>query len=138
MTLMGEATDATIRARLETMSLDELRVATTTRRDDYVPRALELAAEEIARREAAPPVEEPTTLAAPLAAPDAPERFSNAILLLFVVAGVMGLILYFAYDATFDAIMSRAAWLVGIVPLIWLVRRRAGAAVRAAGRRRER
>jgi hypothetical protein len=128
---MTGAMDATIRARLETMSLEALREAVTTRREDYVPRALELAAEEIARREAAPPAEETTTIAEPPPPADGFARFSNNVLGLFAAAVLLSVVLFFAYDASFDAIMSRATWLVGVVPVIWLVRRRLRATVRA-------
>jgi hypothetical protein len=55
---MSPPNDETIRARLATMSTTELHAATTTNRDDYVPRALELVEEELARRAAGPVLSE--------------------------------------------------------------------------------
>ena len=85
--------DNSIRERFQAMATGELRGVITSEREDYVPRALALAEEELARREATAregedPIEEEAEVAAPV--PRGTGRGSDVWLSLVAVGAVGG------------------------------------------------
>ena len=116
-----------ILARLQAMSEAELRHLITAERDDYVPRALELAEQELARRGESGPTE--PTEAAPAVAHSAPvtparTRWYDAWLALLGTVALANLGVAIAMGASFRSIVLRAAWAAAVVPFVLKVRRR--------------
>ena len=96
----------------------------TAERDDYVPRALELAEQELARRGEHPPTEAAHAVAPPSPLTPSRTRWYDAWLALIGADAIANLVLAVVIGASFRGIVSRAAWAAAVVPVVLMVRRR--------------
>jgi hypothetical protein len=112
-----------VRARFARMTTDELREVVRFRRDDYVPRALELAEQELARRPArltfGESEEERPRTPSRESERSKPTRWWPAWIA--AVAAFAVLILSLVFGATWFSILLRVVWAACVVPIAVLV-----------------
>jgi hypothetical protein len=120
---VSAADDDAIRARLASMTVEELRRAVTTERDDYVPRALVLTEEELARRAAADPYRTGSSPVSPPRGAIGPTRWWHVWVAVMAAASVLNVIVSLICGFSWD-IALRVCWALLIVPFALRLRRR--------------
>ncbi len=122
---MPAADDDAIQARFASMTAEELTRVVTTERDDYIPRAVELAGEELARRGGAvpgPEAEAAVTLG--VSPPAGTTRWWHAWLALVAAGSVINVLLAIAFHHR-SGLILRVVWALVVVPFALHTRRRA-------------
>ena len=125
---MSPPNDENIRARLAAMTTAELQAAIAVNRDDYVPRALELAAEELEKRaDAPPPGPAPGSEQAvvePVEGSERRIRWWDIWLTLAAIAAIGNAVLALCTGKAAWVIFLRLAWAGLVVPIFWWRRSR--------------
>jgi hypothetical protein len=121
---MTAAEDDAIRARLASMTVEELRRAVTTERDDYVPRALALTEEELARRASADPDRGDSHSPSPTGRATARTRWWHVWLSVVAAASVLNVVVYVAFRGFSADVVPRAFWALIVVPIALHFRRK--------------